>query len=273
MENQNATRIEYFNLNNDGDTAVVRLLHTTTQTIESSGVHWIEEGGKKHQVKCLDTDCPLCKAGNSKTDRIFIHLFDYTDNKEKVWSRTDRIISQLQSIVTDWGDLSSCVLRLTRKGKEFPRYEISVLNANQYAPVDKSMIDQKVSYRFYKTRDAKALEQYLATGVLPQRETTYIPREEYLKQKQQEVAKQAPMQQYNQQIKAQPQQQYNNQSVGYAQSYQGGYQQQNQANQYQQNQSYGKPMYIPAQQQYTPSYQQQSQPQDDPFMFGRPRRV
>ena len=87
MENNNTQtqRPYYLNLWHDGDSVVVRILHSSTKTIESAKTHRIDVDGKHKRIKCLETDCPLCKNENVPTDKIYLHVFDYSDNTEKVW--------------------------------------------------------------------------------------------------------------------------------------------------------------------------------------------
>lgn len=177
--------LEFFDLKTEGDNAVVRLLHKGVETIESTNLHWVtDKSGKKKCVKCVSNGCPLCEKGEPITSRVYIHLFDYTDNKEKIWSRTDKILPQFKQIHDDWGDLSECVVRIKRDKQEFPTYTVSTLNANMYAPVNKDLVDEKVAYRCYMTRSVDELKQFVATGVMPAHESKpYVPKEEYMAKK------------------------------------------------------------------------------------------
>ena len=179
-------QIEFFNLNNDGDSAIVRLLHSKVGTIESASIHRISVDGKYKNVKCPGEGCPICGNETEPLDRIYVHLFDYTDDKEKVWCRTSKILKQFEEIEKDWGDLSDCVIRITRKGKEFPKYNVDILNAKNYAPVDGDLIDNKIAYRFYMTRSADELKTFLKTGEMPKHVSTFVSKEEYAKKKKEE---------------------------------------------------------------------------------------
>ncbi len=179
-------QIEFFNLNNDGDSAIVRVLHSKVETIESVMIHKVEVNGKPKMVKCAGDGCPICSDEKQPAKKIFVHLFDYADEKEKIWCRTDKILTQFSEIEKDWGNISECVVRITRKGKEFPKYSVDILNAKNYAPVDESLIDNKLAYRFYLTRSVDELKQFLKTGEMPKHVSNYIPKEEYLKKKQAE---------------------------------------------------------------------------------------
>ena len=180
--------IEYFNLMKKDDSAVVRILHTSVKTIEQSDVHFIDVGGKKKSVKCNGEGCRICKTvGDSPREkashRIFIHLWDYTDNKEKVWSRTDKILPQLETLENDWGNLNDCVVRITRDTDEFPKYSINVMPAKNYAVAGGDLVDQKIAYRFYMTRSNEELDEFYKTGTMPSHKSTYVSKEEYFKNK------------------------------------------------------------------------------------------
>lgn len=176
--------VGFFNLNNDGDTAIIRILHSSVSTIESAQLHKITIGDKKKSVKCVGEGCPCCAKNNAPFDRIFIHLFDYSDGQEKLWSRTPVILKQLDELEKAWGDLSKIVLKITRSGKEFPKYELMVLPGNSYGPAPENSVDVKLGYRCYMHRTADELNKFYETGVMPPHETKpFVPKEEYFKNK------------------------------------------------------------------------------------------
>lgn len=157
---------EYFNLREAGDTAVVRILHSGVHTIEIKNVHTIMEGTKRRIVNCTGQGCPICASNNAPYERAYIHLWDYTDNKEKIWARTVKILEQFDQIAKSWGNLSNCVLQITRKTKEFPTYDVIPVNPQAY-PVPNATVDEKVAYRCYNTRSAEELAEFIRTGILP----------------------------------------------------------------------------------------------------------
>ena len=88
---ENSRQIEFFNLNNDGDSAIVRLLHSKVETIESASIHRISVDGKYKNVKCPGEGCPICGKETEPLDRIYVHLFDYTDDKSVFDNKINRI--------------------------------------------------------------------------------------------------------------------------------------------------------------------------------------
>lgn len=176
-------RTRYFNLIKDGDSAVVRLLHSSVSTIESAIVHSIKVDGKSKKIKCLGDDCPLCASKNYSSSRMFIHLYDYTDNTEKIWDRTDKILPQLESLEKSWGALNSAVIKITRKGNEFPKYDIEVQNPSNFKDVSKDLVDKPLAKFYYLNRKLEEVKVFVETGNFPPKEP-YMPKDEYLKMKQ-----------------------------------------------------------------------------------------
>lgn len=172
----------FFNLFHAGDSAVVRLLHTTINTIEAVDTHFtVGPNNAKKTIKCIGDGCPLCASSVGKNHKIYVHLFDYTDNTEKVWVRTDKIIPQFESIEKDWGDLSKLVLRITRDSDDFPTYTVTQVPPTNYQNFS-GQVDEKVSFRFYTTRDAEAINKFMQTGIMPEKKNKegWLPKEEYI---------------------------------------------------------------------------------------------
>ena len=167
-ENANTQRPWYFNLRADGDSAIVKLLHTDTSTIEVIKSHRVTIDGKSRRVRCNE-GCPICASGSAAEERIYVHLFDYTDNKEKVWERTDKIIPQLVALQNSWNPLSSAVVKITRKGNEFPKYDIEVQNPMLFQDVASDLIDKPVAKLYSMNRTADEINTYLSTGSFPER--------------------------------------------------------------------------------------------------------
>ena len=182
MENNQKQRPWFFNLVKDGDEAVVRLLHSTTKTIESVATHRATIGEKTRRFKCNGDGCPFCASGNKPDTRIYVHLFDYTDNKEKVWDRTDKILPQFDKLLESWNPLHTAVVKITRKGNEFPKYDVVAVNPTSYTSVDESLIDQPIAKFYSMKRTNEDLDTFLKTGQLPEKKP-FVPKEEYFKNK------------------------------------------------------------------------------------------
>ena len=116
----------YFSLKDDNDTAVVRFLYDTVggdsmegKDIDAYVVHQVEIDGKKKYIKCLETgDCPLCKANNKAQLKIFLQLYDYTDDKVKVWERGQKFIGFILGYINKYGSLVERQYDVERHGKK-----------------------------------------------------------------------------------------------------------------------------------------------------------
>lgn len=206
MENNQRQRPYYFSLVKDGDSAIVRILHSNVSTIEKMTSHRIEVDGKKKRAKCLGQDCPLCATGNNAEERIYIHVWDYTDNREKVWERTDKILPELEKVQANWQPLNSAVLKITRKGDSFPKYTVEPLNPLQFQAVDNTLVDEKLAKFYAYNRKTEEVVEFIQTGKFPEKKP-YVPKEEYAKQQAQQNQTQQP--QFNH--VPNPQQTYNTQ--------------------------------------------------------------
>lgn len=185
MENTQFTRPSYFNLKKDGDTAVVRLLHSSTATIESQLIHTVKVGDKIKKIKCTLKDCPLCAAGLLQQNKVYVHLWNYDTKEEEIWERTDKILPSLMVVERDWKPLYSAVVRITRKGDDFPSYEVTPLNPMQYDSADnyKDLVDKPYAKMMSMTRKNEDIAQFLATGQFPEKKK-FVSKEEYFKDKQ-----------------------------------------------------------------------------------------
>lgn len=175
---QKRIELDFFRLDNAGDTMNARIMHKSTDTIEVYDMHPIMSGGKRMRVKCLGDGCPLCAVGVDKISRIFIHLYDYGTQKHLIWDRTDKIMGKLKEIEGDWGGLNAVPVRITRDNGEFPTYTVDVLPPQKFPPVDESL-DEKVSWRCGTYRSKEEMEEFLNTGVMPKhkkREDNYTPK-------------------------------------------------------------------------------------------------
>lgn len=186
--------IKYFALKNDNDTAIVRFNIHDLSDITVQSVHNIEmkDGANTRYgtVSCLresfndSTDkCPLCKAGNKVTFKVFIPLVSYNEDENgntvaeaMVWQQGVRIRQTLKSFIEDYGDLSNMLFKITRhgvKGDVNTTYTILPANPNVYKDSvyvkDFSQFENNPKYldRFIHERSYEDLETFVATGSMP----------------------------------------------------------------------------------------------------------
>lgn len=194
-QNTQTTRPWFFNLRNDGDCAVVRLLHSSTDTIESMETHRVTVDGKTKRIRCLGENCPACANSGESEKRIYVHLWNYDENKEMVWDRTDKILEQFKTLQESWSPLNSAVIKIVRVGNEFPRYNLEIQNPLNFSDVDKSLIDVKLAKFYSMNRNAEDIIKYYETGVFPEKKP-YVPKSEYknMSEEEKNVFKDEPVQ-------------------------------------------------------------------------------
>ena len=194
-----SNKIGFLNLKNLGDTAIIRVLHSSVNTIERVPTHWVNMGAAgRRSVKCLGVGCPLCATNASQpTTRAYIHVIDSADMQEKVWTRTESFLNQLAQVEQQYGNLSNVAIKVVREeSRGYPSYRITEVipnNANAKMPGDE-LIDTKVAFRCFMSRTAEELNQFLMTGQMPEhKKSTFVPKAQY-------VAQNAPYSQFGGQV-------------------------------------------------------------------------
>jgi hypothetical protein len=128
-QTQSQTRVGFFGLKNDGDEAIVRFAYSNPDEIEVFTTHAVTIDGKFRKVNCLRTfkdpidNCPLCAAGQSFQQRVYIKLIEYVRNEDgsitptpKVWERSASYVQILTNLFTEYGDISDCIFKIKRSG-------------------------------------------------------------------------------------------------------------------------------------------------------------
>ena len=136
------TKTEFFALENDKDSAVVRLIHGAELTAEHDWmiVHQVELNGKKRWVECSqESDCPLCLSGNKPQLRLFLQVFDTRDGKLKIWERGQTFVPKILGLMNKYGSLIERpfeIQRFGKKGDTKTTYEIYPLDKDGKNPAD-----------------------------------------------------------------------------------------------------------------------------------------
>lgn len=142
-------RVGYFNLKDDGDSAVVRFCYDSPDQFDILTTHQTTVDGKFRRVNCLresfkesaDT-CPMCAAGVPVQQRFYIKLLEYTQDENgvitatpKIWERSTSYVNRLNNLCNEYGNISDWVFKITRmgeKGSMNTDYSIIPANPNVY---------------------------------------------------------------------------------------------------------------------------------------------
>ena len=128
--NNNTNSVKLFSLKNDGDEAIVRIMHDSVNDFDILTTHPITVGGKYRSISCLREprdpmdNCPLCKKGTKIQSRIFIHMIQYVTNAQGqieaqpvIWERSISYATKLKNDIDEYGPLSNCIFKIRRNGK------------------------------------------------------------------------------------------------------------------------------------------------------------
>ncbi len=147
-DSNNNNSVGFLTLKNDGDEAIVRIMHDSVDDFDIVTVHPITLGGKFRSVSCIREprepidNCPLCKNGTKIQSKIFIHMIQYTTNangqieaKPVVWERSISYATKLKNDIDEYGPLSNCIFKIKRNGKAGDMqttYDMKLGNPNMY---------------------------------------------------------------------------------------------------------------------------------------------
>lgn len=163
----NGPRVGYFSLKNDGDEAVVRIMHDSPADFDIVATHQHNIGGKFKRVNCIRDpkepvdNCPFCAAGKPIQYRMYVHLLEYRPGEDgriqaipKVWERPAAYANSLKNLLTEYGPLSDLVFKVKRNGaagSTSTTYDLIYANPAVYKP------------ELYPKK-ADAFKDYRATG-------------------------------------------------------------------------------------------------------------
>lgn len=144
----NGPRVGFFTLKNDGDEAIVRIMHDSPEDFDILAVHQTTVDGKFRNVSCLRNPsdpmdmCPFCAANKKFATRLYIHLIQYVRDENnqivaqpKVWERSTAYAKQLAEYINEYGPLSDMIFKIKRsgaKGSMDTTYTIIPANAKLY---------------------------------------------------------------------------------------------------------------------------------------------
>ena len=182
--NRGNYQVKFFNLKNDNDEAIVRIMHDSVNDFDIFTTHQVYEEGKyKGRVNCLRSPrediskCPLCANNVPVQQRMYIHLIQYVQDENgniipqaAVWERSVSYANQIKSYIDSYGPMSDVICKIVRHGRpgdQQTRYDI-IPNLNKQVYRDDIYV-----------KDTSLFENYTAFGTVVQDKsyedlTTYI---------------------------------------------------------------------------------------------------
>lgn len=179
---------DFFTLKNDGDEAIVRIMHDSVADFPIFTVHEVNVEGKFRKVNCIRdahepvANCPLCKASKPITNRFFIHMLQYKQQDDGsmvptpvIWDRSMAYASKLKGMLDEYGPLSECLFKIKRHGAAGSMdttYDIlfcspRIYNDAAYPRMTDPFKDVKLLGTVILDKDFNDLSAFLATGSFP----------------------------------------------------------------------------------------------------------
>lgn len=184
--------VGFFSLKNDGDDAIVRILHNSVDDFVMMSCHTIEMDGKYRKINCLRGPrdpmqmCPLCEAGAGKLQqRMFIYLLHYVKDENgnivvlpKIWERSVAFAKTIKGLIDEYGPLEKRVFKIRRQGAAGSMqttYTVlpqdSAIYPEAQFPIDKSGFDgYNVLGTLVMNKSYEECVSFVRTGSFPQRE-------------------------------------------------------------------------------------------------------
>lgn len=180
----NQTRIGYFSLKNDGDTALVRFAHASPDDFDVVFSHEIEMEGRRRKINCLRGKgdpanvCPFCREEVKGALRIYIHLIEYTKDAQgnvvatpKIWERPISYGDTLADYADEYSPLSDYMFKIKRngvRGSQNTTYTITPCNAStynmdEYPPHPEFFADYRALGRVVLQKTPEEMETILQT--------------------------------------------------------------------------------------------------------------
>jgi hypothetical protein len=187
--NNNGSSVKIFSLKNDGDEAIVRIMHDSVNDFDILTTHPITVGGKYRSISCLREprdpmdNCPLCKNGTKVQSRIFIHMIQYVTNAQGqieaqpvIWERSIAYATKLKNDIDEYGPLSNCIFKIRRNGKAGDMqttYDMrlgnpSMYNEANYPKVEDAFKDYNVCGTLVLDKTYDEISMFMANGSFPE---------------------------------------------------------------------------------------------------------
>ena len=181
-------QVGFFSLKNDGDEAVVRIMHDSTDSFDLVTTHPIQIGNKYRRVNCIRDprdpmdNCPLCKSGAKVQQRFYIHLIQYVKDEQgniipqaKIWERSASYAVTIKNLIDEYGPLSDCIFKIRRNGEAGSmNTTYSILFGNpqvyrpEFYPKDGSLFDgYSVVGSAVMDKNFDEIAEFIATGEFP----------------------------------------------------------------------------------------------------------
>lgn len=189
--NQNVNQVGFFNLQNDGDEAVVRFMVNSIEDLEILTTHDIYLDGKFRQISCVRNPrdpiekCPLCAKNEKIKQTVFIKMLQYTNSptgevevKPVIWQRNASTYAfKIKGYLDNYGPLSQILCKVIRHGVKgdmkttydiIPNLSPMQFPQEKYPIVTEAFDNYKALGRVVLDKSYDEITQYVNTGKFPE---------------------------------------------------------------------------------------------------------
>lgn len=129
-----------FRLPEDGDSAEVIFLYRNINDVLIGDMHYIKSADYSGYVHCCGRGCPACGKGIRVQTKLFIPLYNLTDNEIQFWDRGNTFEHQLSNdVFKNYPNPCDFVFRITRhgvRGSVDTTYSIEAIGKNSQESYD-----------------------------------------------------------------------------------------------------------------------------------------
>ena len=174
MEDYNKQRFNgLFTLRDNGDSADVIFLYRSARDCLVADTHYIKSENYSGYVHCCGRGCPACSAGIRIQTKLFIPLYNITNQTVEFWDRNIRFEHQLNRDVFDkYPNPCDYVFRITRHGVANDvntTYEIQAVARNTHMTYDTILSENGIKFPDYYENICKEVSSMELSSMLSSR--------------------------------------------------------------------------------------------------------
>jgi len=168
----------FFSIDTNHGTKKIRIMYDSIDDVEGMSVHKVKVNGKDRYVNCLRNyddpldKCPFCRDKVTLQARLFIPIYNVTDDEVQVWDRGKQMFQKMSSLCSRFAEeqpLVSTLFDVERVGEPNDKkttYEFYNVKTDNTTFDDLPELP-KVLGGIVLDKTAEDMEEYLRTKEFP----------------------------------------------------------------------------------------------------------
>lgn len=165
----------FFRLVNDKDTAEVRLMYRSVDDVEAMSVHQVTINNKRRWANCIreynepKDACPFCRSGMPQFVRLFIPLYNISQDRVQIWDRGKTFIGKITAYCSKFKNPGKIyeIERNGAAGDQKTTYEMYPIDDDDTKMEDLPEFEDNILGGIVLDKTAEDMEYYLETGEFP----------------------------------------------------------------------------------------------------------